>query len=221
MQYELAIDWLAHCPRATLEFKVKSFYGQLQRLFYLPLPPNTIINQEEYPKFLILAFILEANITIKNTYKYQVIWYKGKLGSGEVVNAWTIQCAVGRIPDDNKDPTPGKVRPPGQKSNPGRLQESNPQVKVQSLSKIRPPRRPQGSDPQAKSNPQAEIQPWRATEIQPSNGDPTPARVRPQKKTRIQTPPGTGLSHPHPNRAYLPLVGYGFPGIQPPGLDYP
>ncbi|ELU36380.1 hypothetical protein AG1IA_09590 [Rhizoctonia solani AG-1 IA] len=54
---------------------------------------------------------------------------------------------------DNKDPTPGKVRPLGQKSDPGRLQESNPQVKVQSLSKIQPPRRPQGSDPQAKSNP--------------------------------------------------------------------
>ncbi|GAB1527705.1 hypothetical protein RhiTH_010893 [Rhizoctonia solani] len=263
VRYELAIDWLAHCPRATPEFKVKSFYGQLQRLFYLPLPPNTIINWEEYPKLLILAFILEADVTIKDTYKYQVIWYKGKLGSGEVVDAWTIQCAVGRIPDgncfmsesltdgsrlgsrplptpteipeprkirpteifrpleDDKDPTPGKVRPLGQKSDPGRLQESDPQVKVRSLSKIRPPRRPQGSDPQAKSDPRAEIRPRRATEIRPSNGDPTPARVRPQKKTRIRTPPGTGLSHPHPDRAYLPPVGYGFPGIRPPGSDYP
>ncbi|KAF8675484.1 hypothetical protein RHS04_06704 [Rhizoctonia solani] len=153
VQYELAIDQLAHCPRAMPEFKVKSFYSQLQHLFYLPLPPNTIINWEDYPKFLILAFILEANVTIEDAYKYQVIWYKGKLGSGEVVDAWTIQCAVGCIPDDNKDPTPGKVRPPGQKSNPGRLQESNPQVKVQSLSKIQPPRKLQGSNPQAKSNP--------------------------------------------------------------------
>ncbi|ELU45144.1 hypothetical protein AG1IA_00826 [Rhizoctonia solani AG-1 IA] len=59
------------------------------------------------------------------------------------------------------------------------------------------------------------------TEIRPSNGNPTPARVRPQKKTRIRTPPEAGLSHPYPNRAYLPPVGYGFPGIRPPGSDYP
>ncbi|KAF8692328.1 Transposase family tnp2, partial [Rhizoctonia solani] len=284
VQYELAIDRLAHRPRATPEFEVKSFYGQLQRLFYLPLPPNTIINREEYPKFLILAFILEANVTIEDTYEYQVIWYEGKLGSGEVVDARTIQCAVGRIPDviifderrvyvillsrysykyichsligvrrafigpsltdgsrlgsrplptpteipeprkirpteifrpleDDKDPTPGKVRPLGQKSDPGRLQESDPQVKVRSLSKIRPPRRPQGSDPQAKSDPRAEIRPRRTTEIRPSNGNPTPARVRPQKKTRIRTPPGTGLSHPHPDRAYLPPVGFWVHGV--------
>ena len=32
-------------------------------------------------------------------YGYSVVWYEGALGSGEVVDAGTIQCAVGRIAD--------------------------------------------------------------------------------------------------------------------------
>ncbi|KAF8752619.1 Transposase family tnp2 [Rhizoctonia solani] len=259
VRYELAIDRLAHCPRATPEFEVKSFYGQLQR--HLPLPPNTIINREDYPKFLILAFILEANVTIEDAYKYQVIWYKGKLGSGEVVNAQTIQCAVGRIPDviifdeqrvyvillsrysyeyichsligvrrafigpRRRRSDPWESPPPGQKSDPGRLRESDPQVKVRSLSKIRPPggrkdptlrqsptleRR---SDPggRQKSDPLMEIRPRQESDPE-EDEDPNPTRDRTFTSAPRPSIPTSGRvripGHPTPRVGLSVAFGY-------------
>ncbi|KAF8757935.1 Transposase family tnp2 [Rhizoctonia solani] len=186
VRYELAIDRLAHRPRATPEFEVKSFYGQLQHLFYLPLPPNTIINREDYPKFLILAFILEADVTIEDAYEYQVIWYEGKLGSGEVVDARTIQCAVGRIPD--------VIIFDERRVYVILLSRYSYEYICHSLIGVRRAFIGPRSDP---------------------GKSPTP------EEDKDPTPPGTGLSHPHLDRAYLPPVGYGFLGIRPPGLDYP
>ncbi|CAE6454695.1 unnamed protein product [Rhizoctonia solani] len=102
VRYELATDRLAHLPNADPDFFGKSYYGQLKYLFELPLPPKSVVNPGDEPKFCILAFILEANTTFDDDYEYEVIWYEGELGSGEVVDARTIQCAIGRIKDGNR-----------------------------------------------------------------------------------------------------------------------
>ena len=49
-----------------------------------------------------LAQIYEAPVESDKVEGEKVIWYKGKLGTGEVVDVSTIQCAVGRIKDGNK-----------------------------------------------------------------------------------------------------------------------
>ncbi|KEP45625.1 putative transposase domain protein [Rhizoctonia solani 123E] len=102
VRYELAADRLAHRPRAAPDFVGQSYYGQLQYIFRLPLPPKSIVNPKDEAKFRILAFILEAPVVAEEDYEYKAIWYEGNLGSGEVVDARTIQCAIGRIPDGKR-----------------------------------------------------------------------------------------------------------------------
>jgi hypothetical protein len=46
-----------------------------------------------------LALILEAPTVREETYQYGVVWYEGDLSTGEVVDANTIQCVVGRVKD--------------------------------------------------------------------------------------------------------------------------
>jgi hypothetical protein len=79
-----------------------SQYGQLQHIFTLPLAPRTRINPQHEPRTLLLAWILDADTTQEDTYQYPVVWYEGELGTGEVVDANTIQCAVGRVRDGNR-----------------------------------------------------------------------------------------------------------------------
>ncbi|CCO38136.1 hypothetical protein BN14_12301 [Rhizoctonia solani AG-1 IB] len=101
VRYKLATDRLAHLPNAKPDFYGKSYYSELKYLFELPLPPQSVVNPEAEPRSLILALILEAETTVDDDYSYKVAWYDGSLGSGEVVDAQTIQCAIGQIKDGN------------------------------------------------------------------------------------------------------------------------
>jgi hypothetical protein len=92
----------AHRPRAPERLKEVSHYGQLDRVFALPLRPRTPLNNSEHSRTLLLALILDAPVTVEKTHQYTVVWYEGSLGSGEVVDAQTIQCVVGRIQDDKR-----------------------------------------------------------------------------------------------------------------------
>jgi hypothetical protein len=52
------------------------------------------------PRTLLLALISEAPVLVEDTYEYKVVSYaQGALKSGEVVNAKTIQCVLGRVLD--------------------------------------------------------------------------------------------------------------------------
>jgi hypothetical protein len=79
----------------------KSHYGQLQYLFSLRLPAQS--TNDGRSRRLLLAFVLEANTTTETSYEYKAVWYKGSLLSGEVVDAGTIQCTVGRVCDDRDE----------------------------------------------------------------------------------------------------------------------
>ncbi|KAG8795059.1 hypothetical protein FRC12_018355 [Ceratobasidium sp. 428] len=79
-----------------------SQYGQLQHIFALPLCPNTPANPSANKKTLLLALIAEAMVTVEKTYNYTVAYYEEALKSGEVVDAQSIQCLVGRFWDQNR-----------------------------------------------------------------------------------------------------------------------
>lgn len=96
------MDQDAHRPRAPERLKAVSHYGQLERLFAFPLPPKSILNKKPRSETLLLALILEAPFKVEETYGHRVVWYKGSLGSGEVVDAQTVQCVVGRVLDDKR-----------------------------------------------------------------------------------------------------------------------
>lgn len=51
---------------------------------------------------LLLALIREASVKVETTYGYQVVWYDKELGSGEIVDAQTVQCVVGRVLDQKR-----------------------------------------------------------------------------------------------------------------------
>jgi hypothetical protein len=38
----------------------------------------------------------------EETYEYPVVWYEGDLSSGEVVDASTLVCTVGRVKDNRR-----------------------------------------------------------------------------------------------------------------------
>jgi hypothetical protein len=76
----------------------RSQYGQLQHVFALRIKPRSKkINPSKRTRILLLALILEAKVTHEDEDEYKVTWYERNLGSGEVVDVKTIQCAIGRI----------------------------------------------------------------------------------------------------------------------------
>ncbi|KAF8760215.1 Transposase family tnp2 [Rhizoctonia solani] len=103
VRYQLMVDQDANDINAAPRFEEESQYGELQHIFVLTIPPSTRnINPHRTKKrHLLLAQLYEVPVEIDETDEYKVIWYKGKLGSGEVVDVQTIQCSVGRIKDGN------------------------------------------------------------------------------------------------------------------------
>lgn len=95
------MDRLAHRRNAPEDLVRKSHYGQLQYLFKLRLPPKVPGNPSNKSRDLLLALVLEAPTVVEATYEYEVVSYRGKLSKGEVVDASTIQCVVGRVLDRN------------------------------------------------------------------------------------------------------------------------
>jgi hypothetical protein len=92
------VDTLAHCCGKE-ELQQILCYGQLQHIFWLNLPPASVVNKTREPKTVLLALIYKAPITTECTYQYLVTSYEGELSSGEVVDASTIACAVSRVKD--------------------------------------------------------------------------------------------------------------------------
>ncbi|KAF8596715.1 hypothetical protein BDV93DRAFT_480008, partial [Ceratobasidium sp. AG-I] len=99
VRYELLVDRLTHRPNAPEDLQQRSHYGQLDRVFALKLRARSPLNPEPATRTLLLALVLEAPTIREDTHQYSVIWYQDALSSGEVVDANTIQCTVGRVQD--------------------------------------------------------------------------------------------------------------------------
>lgn len=77
----------------TPDFEEKTFFGQLNRILVLELPPAPRLDLTE-PTTLILALIQEVNVTLRDgVYSYK------EFGLEEVVDLKTVQCVVGRVKD--------------------------------------------------------------------------------------------------------------------------
>jgi hypothetical protein len=93
LQYTLYVDRHARHRRKTPDFEEKIFFGQLNRIFLLELPPAPQLNLPEQTT-LILALIQEVKATLRNG-----IYYYKELGIEEAVDLKTVQCVVGRVRD--------------------------------------------------------------------------------------------------------------------------
>ncbi|EUC54412.1 hypothetical protein RSOL_047030, partial [Rhizoctonia solani AG-3 Rhs1AP] len=96
VRYELMVDQEADNPSVDERLEPESQYGELQHIFVLTIPPKTpkVNPHRKKKRHLLLAQIYEAPFKFDEADKYKVIWYKGKLGTGEVVDALTIQCVI-------------------------------------------------------------------------------------------------------------------------------
>ena len=98
------VDQDAELPEAAERFERESQFGQLEFVFTLRIGPNNppINRSKTKTRTLLLAHILEAPVRTDDDHDYTVLWYEGKLGSGEVVDVRTIQCVVGRIQEGRR-----------------------------------------------------------------------------------------------------------------------
>ncbi|CEL54833.1 hypothetical protein RSOLAG1IB_11778 [Rhizoctonia solani AG-1 IB] len=104
VRYELMVDQDSHLPEADERYARESQYGQLEFVFALRIKPNSspINSSKTRTRIFLLAHILEASVRNDDSDDYMVLWYEGKLGTGEVVNIRTIQCVVGRIQEGRR-----------------------------------------------------------------------------------------------------------------------
>ncbi|QRW18748.1 Transposase family Tnp2 protein [Rhizoctonia solani] len=104
VHYKLMVDQDAELVLVSKRLEEESQYGKLQHVFVLTIPPKTpkINPALKKNQYLLLAQIYKALIKSNKIEDKKLIWYKGKLGTGEVVDVSTIQCAVGRIKDGNR-----------------------------------------------------------------------------------------------------------------------
>ena len=82
-----------HCRGKTPDFEEKTFFGQLNRILVLELPPAPQLDLTE-PTTPILALIQEVNVTLRDG-----IYFYKKFSLEEVVDLKTVQCIVGRVKD--------------------------------------------------------------------------------------------------------------------------
>ncbi|KAL5635302.1 hypothetical protein ACGC1H_004176 [Rhizoctonia solani] len=100
IRYALLVDRHSHHRNVNSDLQPSNQYGQLEHIFALPLKPKSPANRSSEKRTLLLALISEAPVLVEDTYEYKVISYaKGALKSGEIVDAKTIQCVLGRVLD--------------------------------------------------------------------------------------------------------------------------
>ena len=93
IQYTQLVDQYARQKRRLPEFELQNFFGQLQRILVIDIPPTPRLNIA-VPTTIILALIKNVKTTLTdNIYYYKVF------GVDEVVDLTTVQCVVGRVWD--------------------------------------------------------------------------------------------------------------------------
>ncbi|KAJ7784947.1 hypothetical protein DFH07DRAFT_864335 [Mycena maculata] len=98
VRYALLVDVNARRQRLAPRYVLTTFYGQLQNIFVVKLPPAAELELEE-ESTLILAAIQKCEIEAHNDLDMH---YYCKDGPIEVVDISSIQCLVGRIRTTDK-----------------------------------------------------------------------------------------------------------------------
>ncbi|KIJ70560.1 hypothetical protein HYDPIDRAFT_184816 [Hydnomerulius pinastri MD-312] len=94
VRYETLVDKYARQKRRRPEYELKTFFGRLQHIFVVRLPPTQHLNIHT-PAVHILAGIETCEIQRSTDLD---IHYFNKVGSLDVVDISCVQCLVGRIP---------------------------------------------------------------------------------------------------------------------------
>ncbi|KAF9003706.1 hypothetical protein BDZ89DRAFT_967487, partial [Hymenopellis radicata] len=100
IRYDLLVDINARFPRRKPQFHPQMFFGQLENILVVHLPPIPELELEE-EQVLLLAHIHRCETTLRKLHTREVPVYT-KMGRHEVVDMSAVQCVVGRIP-----PVPG------------------------------------------------------------------------------------------------------------------
>ncbi|KAJ7028358.1 hypothetical protein C8F04DRAFT_1291327 [Mycena alexandri] len=98
VRFELLVDANARNKRLAPRYVASSFYGQLQNIFVVKLPPAAELELTEETTF-ILAAVTECKVTAQNSLDMH---YYRKEGPLQVVDITSIQCLVGRVQTVNQ-----------------------------------------------------------------------------------------------------------------------
>ena len=80
------------------EFELKTFYGQIQQIFLIPIPGAPDLHLEK-PETIILASIKNSPIERHDVNGLDIHYYRNEDGYTEVVDISAIQCLVARVFD--------------------------------------------------------------------------------------------------------------------------
>ena len=99
IQVDMYVDIHARKRNVEPEFKIKRFYGQLQRLLAVPIRSSTsLILDDDDPPVLVLAVIRSYDTDQTSTVGMEAYPISAK-GRMTVVDVSTIQCLIGRVRD--------------------------------------------------------------------------------------------------------------------------
>ncbi|KAJ6462061.1 hypothetical protein DFH09DRAFT_1494478 [Mycena vulgaris] len=93
VRYVLLVDANARYARVAPRYEPVTFYGQLQNIFVVKLPPTAELELQQETT-LILAAVRKCDVTARNDLDMH---YYRKDGPVEVVDISSIQCLVGRV----------------------------------------------------------------------------------------------------------------------------
>ncbi|KZV79110.1 hypothetical protein EXIGLDRAFT_632649 [Exidia glandulosa HHB12029] len=97
VRYSLDVDRFAHRARWESDFETRAFFGQLQRIFVLPLPPLPQYAQSE-SQVILLAEVRQC-AGVSQPKADGPYYYNGSLGVPEVIDLACIECLIGRVED--------------------------------------------------------------------------------------------------------------------------
>ncbi|KDQ52461.1 hypothetical protein JAAARDRAFT_138848 [Jaapia argillacea MUCL 33604] len=98
IRYEAYVDVHAKKKNIAPKLVAKTFFGQLQHVFVIRLPPSQNLNLDK-PAIHFLAAIRSCKL-IESDNDLDIHYYSN-FGQMDVVDMSTVQCLVGRVPDDN------------------------------------------------------------------------------------------------------------------------
>ncbi|XP_006458586.1 hypothetical protein AGABI2DRAFT_141379 [Agaricus bisporus var. bisporus H97] len=96
IKYVQIVDRYAHQRNRRPEYVKRSFFGQLQRIIVLNLPPIPQLNID-LPLTVIYAVVQAVKVKLEGS-----LYYYSTMGATEVIDLSTVQCLIGRVRDGNR-----------------------------------------------------------------------------------------------------------------------
>ena len=99
IQYQLAVDKLAHRPRQAPQFELQDFFGQVLRFIVVNIPLS--LDHGIEAQSFVYAVIDEIKLLDHGTNFYG-LYYRPATGPITFIDLNQVQCVIGRILDRGK-----------------------------------------------------------------------------------------------------------------------